>query len=102
MKKEYIGNDLLDSLKVIWNEALSMLGITGETTKKERLIGDELALNRMQDTISMSSRLLNRMEFCNKMNEKYGLDMSVNIVSQDTKFSPYVDPYFDMDGDDNG
>lgn len=102
LKKEYIGNELLDSLKVIWNEALSMLGITGETTKKERLIGDELALNRMQDTISMSSRLLNRMEFCNKMNEKYGLDMSVNIVSQDTKFSPYVDPYFDMDGDDNG
>ena len=102
LKKEYIGNDLLDSLKVIWNEALSMLGITGETTKKERLIGDELALNRMQDTISMSSRLLNRMEFCNKMNKKYGLDMSVNIVSQDVKFSPYADPYFDMDGENNG
>ena len=102
LKKESIGNDLLDSLKTIWNIALSMLGITGETTKKERLIGDELALNRMQDTISMSSRLQNRMEFCNKMNEKYDLGLTVNVASQDVKFSPYADPYFDMDGDDNG
>lgn len=102
LKKDYIGNELLDSLKVIWNEALAMLGITGETTKKERVITDELYLNRTQNIISMSGRLLNRMEFCNKMNTKYGLDMSVNVVSQDTEFQPYVDPYFDKDGDSNG
>ena len=99
INKEYIGNELLDSLKVIWNEALSMLGITGETTKKERLLDDEIALNRMQDTISMSARLLNRVEFCNKMNKKYGMNLSVNLVSQDTTFAPFADPYFDMDGD---
>lgn len=102
LKKDYIGNELLDSLKVIWNEALAMLGITGETTKKERMITDELYLNRTQNIISMSGRLLNRMEFCNKMNAKYGLDMSVNVVSQDTEFQPYVDPYFNKDGDSNG
>lgn len=98
MNKDYIGNDILDSLKSIWNEACRMLGITGETTKKERMLDGELQMNRMQDTITMSSRLLNRVEFCNKMNKDYGLDLSVNLVSADTEFLPYVDPYFDMDG----
>lgn len=99
MNKEFLGPQLLDSLKAIWNEACRMLGITGETTKKERLLDGELQMNRMQDTITMSSRLLNRMEFCNKMKNKFGLDITVNLVSADTEFLPYVDPYYDMDGD---
>lgn len=80
---DYQGNELLDSLKVVWAEALAMLGITAETTKKERLIGDEVTLNRQEDIISLNSRLLNRVEFCNKMNQKYGLELSVNISSED-------------------
>lgn len=80
---DYRGNELLDSLKVVWAEALAMLGITAETTKKERLIGDEITLNRQEDIISLNSRLLNRVEFCNKMNKKYGLELSVNISSED-------------------
>lgn len=98
LKKEYIGNELLDTLKSIWNEACKMLGITGETTKKERLLDGEIQMNRMQDTITMSSRLLNRVEFTNKINKRWGWDVSVNLVAADTEFLPYVDPYFDMDG----
>lgn len=89
LKKEYIGPELLDSLTFIWNQALSMLGISGETTKKERLISDELLLNRQEDAISMSVRLLNRTEFCNRINKKWGLNVSVNMVSLDTTFKPY-------------
>ena len=99
LKKEYLGNELLDALKTKWNEACRMLGITGETTKKERLLDGEIQMNRMQDTITMSSRLLNRIEFCNKVNKRFGMDISVNLVSADTEFLPYVDPYFDEDGD---
>ena len=99
LKKEYLGNELLDALKTKWNEACRMLGITGETTKKERLLDGEIQMNRMQDTITMSSRLLNRIEFCNKVNKRFGMDISVNLVSADTEFLPYVDPYFDQDGD---
>ena len=99
LKKEFLGPDIMDCLKIIWNEALRMLGITGETTKKERLLDDEIALNRMQDTISMSARLLNRMDFCNKMNDKYGMNLSVNVVSQDTELQPFEDPYFDKSND---
>lgn len=88
---DYYGNELLDSLKVVWAEALSMLGITAETTKKERLIEGEITINRQEDLISLNSRLLNRVDFCNKMNKKYGMDLSVNLSSEDVELQPYND-----------
>ncbi len=88
---EYRGNELLDSLKVVWAEALSMLGITAETTKKERLISGEIVLDRQEDLISLNSRLLNRVEFCNKMNKKHGLTLEVNLSSDDYELKPFGD-----------
>ena len=83
LKTPYIGNDLYDTLKSIWAEALGMLGITAETTKKERLIQDEIMIDRQEDIISLNARLANRVEFCNKVNKRWGLDVSVNIVTKD-------------------
>lgn len=88
---DFKGTELLDNLQRIWAMALSELGITAETTKKERLIGDEIAINRQEDIISLNSRLLNRVEFCNKMNKKYGMNLSVNLSSDDVQFKPYSD-----------
>ena len=79
---DFKGTDILNNLKVIWAEALSMLGITAETTKKARLLNNEITLDRQEDMISLNSRLLNRVEFCNKMNAKHGLDLSVNLSSE--------------------
>lgn len=79
MKVPYIGTELIETRRTLWADALSILGITSETTKKERLISDEIAINRQEDSITLNSRLLNRVEFCNFMNEKYGWDISVNI-----------------------
>lgn len=90
---DYKGNEILDSLKVIWAEALSMLGITAETTKKERMISGEIVLDRQEDLISLNSRMLNRVEFCNKMNKKHGLDLSVNLSSEDYELQPYQGDY---------
>ena len=90
---DYRGNEILDSLKVIWTEALSMLGITAETTKKERMISGEIVLDRQEDLISLNSRMLNRVEFCNKMNKKHGLDLSVNLSSEDYELQPYQGDY---------
>lgn len=84
---DFKGTDILNNLKVIWAEALSMLGITAETTKKERLLNDEITLDRQEDMISLNSRLLNRVEFCNKMNAKHGLDLSVNLSSETMRMS---------------
>lgn len=86
---DFKGTELLENLKIVWAEALSMLGITAETTKKERLLADEITIDRQEDIISLNSRLLNRVEFCNKMNKKYGFDLSVNLSSEDLSLNPY-------------
>ncbi len=86
---DFKGTELLENLKIVWAEALSMLGITAETTKKERLLSDEITIDRQEDIISLNSRLLNRVEFCNKMNKKYGFDLSVNLSSNDLSLNPY-------------
>ena len=87
---DFKGVDILQNLKLLWAEALSMLGITAETTKKERLLNNEITLDRQEDIISLNSRLLNRVEFCNKMNKKYGFELSVNISSQDYELDENV------------
>lgn len=87
---DFKGVDMLQNLKLLWAEALSMLGITAETTKKERLLNNEITLDRQEDIISLNSRLLNRVEFCNKMNKKYGFELSVNISSQDYELDENV------------
>lgn len=85
LKVDFKGKDILETLKIIWAEALSMLGITAETTKKERLLNNEITLDRQEDMISLNSRLLNRVEFCNKMNAKHGMNLSVNLSSETTQ-----------------
>ena len=85
LKVDFNGKEILETLKIIWAEALSMLGITAETTKKERLLNDEITLDRQEDMISLNSRLLNRVEFCNKMNAKHGMNLSVNLSSETTQ-----------------
>lgn len=79
MKVPFIGKELLEVRQTLWADALSMLGITSETTKKERLISDEIAINRQEDTISLNARLLTRVELCNWMNEKHDMELSVNL-----------------------
>lgn len=90
---DFKGTELLETLKTTWAEALSMLGITAETTKKERLLDDEITLDRQEDIISLNSRLLNRVNFCNKMNKKYGFNLSVNLSSQDLTLTPFTGDY---------
>lgn len=82
----YIGKDLFETRQMVWKDALSMLGITAETTKKERLLDDEITINRQEDMIALQSRLLNRVEFCNKMNDMY--DMNLQVNTSDVSVSP--------------
>lgn len=89
LRVDFKGKELLECLQEVWNQALSMLGISGQTTKKERMLDGEITLNRQADILSLNSRLLNRVDFCNKMNAKYGLNLSVNLSSQDYDFTPY-------------
>lgn len=88
-RQNFYGPEMLDCLKRLWAEALSMLGITSEVSKKERYLNDELTMVRQEDIISLNSRMLNRVDACNYLNERFGFDMSVNLSSQDIQFKPY-------------
>ena len=85
LRVDYKGSELLDNLKEIWNQALDMLGIASQPTKKERLITDEVSMDRQADIMSMNSRLLNRREFWDKMNKQHGLN--VTVKPSDANFS---------------
>ena len=76
---DFKGNEFLEARRTLWADAISMLGIAAETTKKERLISDEITMNRQEDSVSLNSRLMERTALCNLMNERYDLDMSVNL-----------------------
>lgn len=85
--------DKLYSLKtLIWNEALTYLGISNvNVTKKERLISDEVARYQGGTIASRYSRLESRRTACKKINNLFGLDVWVN----------YREDYESKDTDDS-
>lgn len=89
---DFKGPEILETRRELWKDALSMLGITSETTKKERLIEDEISINRQEDTIALNARLLNRVEFCNKMNDLHGMELSVNISETAVSTTELMEP----------
>ena len=76
----YVSDKLYELKREYWNEALTYLGIANvQTNKKERLITDEV--NRTMGGVFASrlSRLNERQEACKKINEMFGLDISVEF-----------------------
>lgn len=74
----YVADKLYELKTNIWNEALTYLGITNITySKKERMITDEV--NRMigGTLANRYSRLLARQQALNKINDMFGLNISV-------------------------
>jgi hypothetical protein len=89
MKIPYIGNELFDTLQRLWAEALSMLGITAETSKKERLIEREVTLDRQEDLLSLNSRYATRVKMCDDVNKKFGTNIEVILsVNDEHLFDP--------------
>lgn len=82
----FMGKELLESLKIVWAEAITMLGIAPSNTieKKERMITDEVQFNREEYIIARNARELTRKEFCKKFNKKYGTNISVYMATIDT------------------
>ena len=74
----YVADKLYELKTNIWNEALTYLGITNITySKKERMITDEV--NRMigGTLANRYSRLLARQQAWDKINDMFGLNVSV-------------------------
>ena len=73
-------SDKIYDLKVkIWNEALTYLGISNiNTTKKERMITDEVIRNQGGTNASRYSRLESRRRAVKKINKMFGLNITVD------------------------
>lgn len=73
-------SDKIYDLKVkIWNEALTYLGISNiNTTKKERMITDEVIRNQGGTIASRYSRLESRRRAVKKINKMFGLNITID------------------------
>lgn len=76
----YVADKLYQLKTEIWNEALTHLGISNvNTTKKERMLTDEVIRHQGGTIASRYSRLESRREAVEKINQMFGLDIEVNF-----------------------
>lgn len=75
----YVADKLYELKTQIWNEALTYLGISNiNVVKKERMITDEVTRNMGGTVASRYSRLESRRQACEKINEMFGLNITVD------------------------
>lgn len=75
----YVADKLYELKTQYWNEALTYLGISNvNTTKKERMITDEVQRNLGGTIASRYSRLFMRQQACEQINRMFGLNISVD------------------------
>ena len=75
----YVADRLYQLKTQIWNEALTYLGISNlNTTKKERMVTDEVIRNQGGTIASRYSRLEARREAVEKINKMFGTNIEVN------------------------
>jgi len=76
----YVADKLYMLKSQIWNDALTYLGISNtNTTKKERLVQDEVARTMGGVVASRFSRLNARKQACEQINKMFGLNIDVRF-----------------------
>ena len=75
----FVADKLREEKCAVWNEALEFLGLNTNPSdkKRERLIESEVDANNEQIDIQVETMLAARKEACEQINEKYGLNISV-------------------------
>ena len=78
--------ELNDAKREIWNEALSFLGVSNLSEKRERLISSEADSNNELVNLNLQSYLIPRQQACKEFNDKFGLtgtdkEISVRVRS---------------------
>lgn len=70
----FLGTQLMDYQREIWNQALSFLGVSNLSEKRERLITSEADSNNELVNLNLQSYLIPRKEACTQFNEKFKLE----------------------------
>lgn len=86
----FVGDKIYSLKQNLWCEALTTLGISNvNTSKKERLVTDEVLRAQGAITANRYSPLLMRQDACDKINKMFGLDVKCeftdNVLEPDTK-----------------
>lgn len=82
---KFLGNDLMDYKKSVENELLTFLGYNNlAVDKKERVNLSEANSNNQLTQSFAEMQLASRLAACDKINEMYGLDISVKRKEVDS------------------
>jgi hypothetical protein len=93
----FVADKLYELKNQIWNEALTYLGISNASyQKRERMITDEVTRSQGGTIASRFSRLAMRKQACDRINDLFGLDVSVKY-REDFQI-PDVDGEVDSEG----
>lgn len=82
----FIARELNDAKREIWNEALTFLGVSNLSEKRERLISSEADSNNELVNLNLQSYLVPRQQACKEFNDKFGFtgtdkEISVRVRS---------------------
>lgn len=94
LKVEFRGKELLECLKTILDMFDNMVGITSNEGKRERMLVDEVQMNRMGDAITLNCRYAPRVAFVEKCNERgfHSPDGEMEVFVR-TDPLPQLEPY---------
>lgn len=89
----FISDKLMEYKHNLWNEAMTFLGIgNAKQDKRERLVSDEVSANDEQIEGSRFIWLQARQDACTKINEMFGLNVSVDFKLNQQKEPIPTDP----------
>lgn len=99
----YVADKIYELKTKYWNEALTYLGISNiNTTKKERLISDEVTRNTGSIIASRYSRLESRKQACEQINKMFGLNIDVEYRDDTRMMDDFdVENYLEEEAVDN-
>ena len=87
----YVSDKLYDLKQNVWNEALQFCGIVPISTKRERLVTEEVTNNHAAISAQRNVMLNSRQQAAEKINKMFGLDIWVKFKNHGGEYGDLYD-----------